>query len=174
MTRNGESLGRRSRHRESEAPGRTALRCRYRPLDARTLTSHFGLARCPQASRAVRRVLSAACARLRAAVTSTQATHKPRRRGRAGRGCFGEPCERRDVLRGRHMHLQRVRSPWRVRSERQCVIGMGREDACARVVEPGSLKQPRLALPSDATVRRASHHGLGDMRELTSAFHVTG
>jgi hypothetical protein len=144
-----------------------ALRCRDGPRDASTLTAHFVLARCPQASRAVRRVPSAAFARLRAAVTSTQATQKARRRrGRAGRGCFGEPCERRDVLRSRHMHLQRVRSLWRVRRERQCVIGMGREDACARVVEPGSLKQSRRALHRTRPSAARRVHGLGDMREL--------
>lgn len=49
-----------------------ALRCRDGPLDASTLTSHFVLARCPRASHAVRRFVSAACARLRAAARPTQ------------------------------------------------------------------------------------------------------
>ncbi len=55
----------------SSGAGRV-LRGRPRPLDARTLTSHFILARGPQASRTVRRHPSAACARLRAATMPTQ------------------------------------------------------------------------------------------------------
>ena len=38
-------------------------------------------------------------------------TRPPDSRG-SDQGCFGEPCERRDVLCGRQMHLQRVRSLW--------------------------------------------------------------
>jgi hypothetical protein len=55
----------------SSGAGR-ALRCRDGPRDARTLPSLFGLARYPEASRAVRRSASAASARLRAAATVTR------------------------------------------------------------------------------------------------------
>src|SRR6185503_14893292 len=63
----------------SSGAGR-ALRCRGGPRDARTPTSPFVLARCPRASRAVRRHPSAACARLRAAATPTQPHEQPTRK----------------------------------------------------------------------------------------------